>query len=870
MDTPVFLPTQDRGDKYPKKTIGDLQVGDLIYDNNGQLTEILHLNPIIFDEVYEVEFEDGEIVQCNADHLWSVYDRNFLKRKTEKILCERSTDFLYYKFKTKYPDDKKIEYRFHIPNCKPIEYANIQNLSIDPYILGVWLGDGCQWNNKIVSHIDDVAEMCNNLKKCGSYVSKTKDIDRNTYTITIDRKKDFVEAGYNNQYATANSFVSKIKKLDLYKNKHIPERYLYSTVEDRLALLQGLMDTDGTIDKDGHCEISQTKYNLIMQISQLLSSLGIKNNIIYKEIPQYIKKDGETAFTYRINFRTDKRMPCFRMKRKYDRLPDVLEGVTKTKAIVDVRKIGIKKPMRCITVSNESGLFLCGEKNTVTHNSYLSAPYMMARSILIPNHHSYIMCPSGPQAQQTFSKIEDLAKNKISSVKSATAVFLNELMKVNSGHDGFVHDKNSHYCELFNGSDIHTLNSIAKNVVGIRSDLNFYDEAGKVEREFFDLTEPFCTQDRDFITGANFNIKCMPKQMPNQIIYASSAEGIDSRLYDMYKECALRMIGGQMEYFCCDITCELSLHPYMNGKPYKPLLAQDVIDNALKMNEFRANREYFNKFDISGGQDALVKRITILANSYGYHPVFENEGGKRYIIAYDPATKLDNSIVGIAELFEHPEKGLMLKLVNLINLIEKLPNGDKKVIQKPKQVEIIKNLILQYNGKAPDYDNIERFIIDAGSGGGGFETAQYLLPDWVGLDKRVHIGFIDLDDKYLKLERDNYPGACDKLTMANFTGQKIEIYQACQDMINQGLVMFPKSLNLRTEMEFEVEDSEGNVQIILERMDSNEIPALVEFDMMKEELIAMQKLKQGSNVKFDLLPSKKAENMHKQHCALVV
>lgn len=534
------------------------------------------------------------------------------------------------------------------------------------------------------------------------------------------------------------------------------------------------------------------------------------------------------------------------------------------------RIIGVERcatvPTQCIEVDNETHTYLVGDKKTATHNSYLSAPYMMARSILIPNHHSYIMCPSGPQAQQTFSKIEDLAKNKISSVKSATAVFLNELMKVNAGHDGFVHDKNSHSCELYNGSSIHTLNSIAKNVVGIRSDLNFYDEAGKVEREFFDLTEPFCTQDRDFITGANFNIKCMPKQMPNQIIYASSAEGIDSRLYDMYKECALRMIGGQMEYFCCDITCELSLHPYMNGKPYKPLLSQDVIDNALKMNEFRANREYFNKFDLSGGQDALVKRITILANSYGYHPVFENEGGKKYIIAYDPATKLDNSIVGIAEIFEHPEKGLMLKMVNLINLIEKLPNGDKKVIQKPKQVEIIKNLILKYNGRSPDYENIERFIIDAGSGGGGFETAQYLLPDWVGSDKRMHIGFIDLDDKYLKLERDNYPGASDKLTMANFAGQKVEIYQACQDMINQGLVMFPKSLNLRTEMEFEIEDDEGNVQIVLERMDSDEIPTLVEFDMMKEELIAMQKLKQGNNIKFDLLPSKKAENMHKILC----
>ena len=98
----------------------------------------------------------------------------------------------------------------------------------------------------------------------------------------------------------------------------------------------------------------------------------------------------------------------------------------------------------------------------------------MARSILIPNHHSYIMCPSGNQAQETFGKIEDLAKNKIASVQGATAVFLGELVKLNAGDDGFVHDKNSHHCELYNGSTINTLNSVAKNIVGIRSHLNFY------------------------------------------------------------------------------------------------------------------------------------------------------------------------------------------------------------------------------------------------------------------------------------------------------------------------------------------------------------------------------------------------------------
>ena len=76
-----------------------MKVGDFIYDDNGKLTEVLHLNPIIFEDVYEVELEDGEIIECNQEHLWSVYDKTFLKRKEGKQLCLRNTDFLYNNFK---------------------------------------------------------------------------------------------------------------------------------------------------------------------------------------------------------------------------------------------------------------------------------------------------------------------------------------------------------------------------------------------------------------------------------------------------------------------------------------------------------------------------------------------------------------------------------------------------------------------------------------------------------------------------------------------------------------------------------------------------------------------------------------------------
>ena len=469
LNTPIYCPTSDRGDKYIKKTIGDLKVGDQIYDDTGNLTEVIHLNPIVIEDVYEVEFDDGEVVECNMEHLWSVYDRNFNQRRIEKVQCLRNTGFLYDNFKLVNSKNGKVEYRFHVPVTKPINYPNIQNLPIPSYLLGYWLGDGCINSSTVVVCEEDLLSLCMNLDQIGCVYDYKPRYDRpHLYDVSVDTVKSLRENNSELSFTEAKqlSFKDKLRQLGILSHKRIPERYLYGTIEQRLELLQGIMDTDGYCDKGGHCEISQSAdhLDLLQDISKLLDSLGIKNKIHYKKS----SCNGKEYDAYRINFRTDKTMPCFKLKRKYDRLPEKSSQIVKQKAIVDVRKTGKKKAMRCITVSNDSGLFLCGDKFTVTHNSYLSSPYIMARSILIPNHKTYILCPAGNQAQETFGKMEDLAKDNIASVSGATSVFWDELIRANGTSDGFVHDKTSHHCELYNGAEVSTVNSVPKNIVGIR------------------------------------------------------------------------------------------------------------------------------------------------------------------------------------------------------------------------------------------------------------------------------------------------------------------------------------------------------------------------------------------------------------------
>lgn len=789
----------------------------------------------------------------------------FNKRRDEKITCLRNTEFLYDKFDTYFKEGKK-EYRFKVPCSKPIEYPNIQNLTIDPYLLGYWLGDGTIGTPYLTVGLQDKEALIQILEERGHLLNVRQSSNRDDiYTIGVDMYKDLIDEKKSKQSALKGSFKNKLDNLKILNNKRIPERYLYGTVQQRLDLLSGLMDSDGACNSDGSCEISQSKEHkeLIEDIGKLLNSLGIT----YSLKPKKATCNNKEFEAYRIYFRITEDLGCFKLRRKFNRMPKKQTLHIKTKAIVNIKKINKKIPMRCITVSNDSGTFLCGNKGTVTHNSFLTAPYIMTRSMLIPNHETYIMSVTGPQAQETFKKMESLAMGKIASIVGTNHIFLNEVVKQNAKDSGFTHDKNSYSVELYNGSKVRTLNSVPKNVVGIRSHLNVYDEAGKIPKEFFDLTRPFTTQNTNFVTGANFNQKCLPKQFPTQILYCSSAEDIFTELWQAYKMGAEEMIMGNPEYFVCDISCEFSFAPTMNGKPYAPLLERSVVDQALAQNAFRANREYYNKFDTTGGQDNVVSAVKLQRCSRAYLPEFEYQEGKRYIIVNDPSSKIDNSFVLVAELFEDEEKGLMCRIVNGHNLVEHRKDGSKKVIQKPQQIEILKNYISTYNGPANDYDNLERVIIDAGAGGGGFDMYQFILPGWTETINGVrikHVGIIDMEDKYCQEERDKFPEAKDILTLANFKRDKVDMYEATMDALNQELIIFPKDSNGRGEMEFEETDAEGKVTYRYERLNKEELRAVVEIELLKYEIMAMEKTKNTATgrISFDLMPSKKSEGLH--------
>lgn len=488
---------------------------------------------------------------------------------------------------------------------------------------------------------------------------------------------------------------------------------------------------------------------------------------------------------------------------------------------------------------------------------------MMARTLLYPNCKCHIIAPTGGQAATTFQKMEDVAMGKIASQLNTTTTFLESCVSQGKGVSPFSHSKSGSHVSLFNGSEITSLISVPENIVGIRSNLLVYDEAGKISQHIYALTKPFVALDSNYVSGSNVDTALYPKQIPNQIIEISSAESVTSELYQDFQYCYEQMLMGRRDYFCMSIDYHFPLHPTTYGIETPPLLTQEVLDNALEANPFKFFREYGNRFDEADSEMSFVRRSTIRKFSQPYYPERESRNSKaKYVIAYDPSSRIDKSVIMVGELIRSEEKGLTVKLVNMRSLTSKTPNGKTVVMQQPDQIKVLKEMIAKYNGGAPNLSNIAGIYIDAGAGGGGFQIAQYLIEPWE-YNGVTYPGIIDLENPYQALIADEHPDALPILTLVNFVKSKTDYYTAAENMINEGLITFPASPNAKMELEFEEEDLNGEYIIRKEQLGLDDIETLTLFDIAKEEICGMEKVKKDNgNIQYRQSVEAISRNLH--------
>src|SRR5690625_86920 len=391
------------------KRMKDLVVGDYVYGRDGKGTQITYKSEVFKDhDVYELEFEDGAVVKADANHIWHVMTKDSRRSYNDYIKGKRKTskyqegkgyfdittkemvhDFVYHR-----KDGKGDEYKYRVPMNEPVEYPT-KNLPVKPYTLGVWLGDGYKKNTEIVCCEEDIKEISHYIEQDG-YMTKVYDKKDRTDTIGIDIGVPYKGNGNKNRLR------EQLREIGVFNNKHIPTEYLQSSVAQRMELLKGLMDTDGTISKNGQCEFTQSDYELTSQVSELLSSLGIKNKIT----KDYASFEGKKYVRYRIFFYVSQSNNCFKLKRKSDRVKKKLSDRMLNKTIVGIRKIK-SIDTQCISVDNEDSLYLVGRKYTVTHNTRFVAALSWALALLERKSGSsiYIVGAALRQARQSFEFI---------------------------------------------------------------------------------------------------------------------------------------------------------------------------------------------------------------------------------------------------------------------------------------------------------------------------------------------------------------------------------------------------------------------------------------------------------------------------------
>lgn len=329
--------------------LANLKIGDELIDEKGNICKVIELFPINYSpEAYKLTFDDGSVVEACADHLWETWDKKARKSHQRSINPTiypqiRTTKEIYNTLKV----GKKQETNHSIPTTLPIQYRYKSDLPIDPYLLGLWLGDGITKSGAIETADIEVLE----------------GVEYNLVPSSINQSKSKLYRIHN--------LTHQLKAHNLYNNKHIPDDYLYASIDQRISLLQGLMDTDGCCNKTGTLEYCTVLPELAKQVLQLICSLGIKARMYQNESWLYNQRCKDR---YRIYFITEK--PVFRLKRKLHNLP--LEKIHKTRNthryITKVEPTP-SIPMRCIRVDSPSHQFLITRSFIPTHNSIAGSAF---------------------------------------------------------------------------------------------------------------------------------------------------------------------------------------------------------------------------------------------------------------------------------------------------------------------------------------------------------------------------------------------------------------------------------------------------------------------------------------------------------------
>lgn len=355
-------------------TMGELKVGDKVIGRDGNPTTITGIFPKGNKEVFKITTDTGKVAEACGDHIWQTQDYNQYKHnqdgnlRTTKEIAESIT----------YKDTGKLNH--YLPRRDPAKF-DLKELPLDPYVLGALLGDGSLGSSIVLTTSDTeiIAEVNTRLKDISAGVISHKGIHATLGAIDGRANKS---TGSNKVPKYTNPVKLALEPLGLlnkhFDTKFIPNDYIYgATIEQRLDLLRGLLDTDGTVNR-GNAFFYTSSDHLVEGVVELVQSLGGSTYVssrLRDEEPKGLvngRKIIATCTSYEVGIKLPTGMVPFLLPRKADKFLSTVSKTGRNKKvksdiIKSVELVGITE-VQCIQVDNPEHLYIT-DNFIVTHNT---------------------------------------------------------------------------------------------------------------------------------------------------------------------------------------------------------------------------------------------------------------------------------------------------------------------------------------------------------------------------------------------------------------------------------------------------------------------------------------------------------------------
>ena len=338
--------------------MGNIKVGQEVCVPDGGAAKVIGVFPQGKKDIYRVTFSDGSSTRCCDEHLWNVETRNNYRSGV--------MDTKFLRSKLKMNDGKRI---YSIPMTKPVLFKERVH-QIHPYLMGALLAEG-HFGGSVsitVCNVEMFARLCSVLPEGYSLKSKDDPERPCDYYLTRDKNED-------RSWLVDPILTDEIRRLGLSHkladNKFIPSEYLVDSLENRLELIRGLMDGDGTVTKNGMgCSLSTASPELARDFRLLIQSLGGICNICEKETTYTYKGQKlKGKLSHRCFVSINNMSQLFSVGYKLGRIKEKTKRFTK-RLIESIELIG-REQAQCILIDHPEHLYLTDEF-IVTHNTLLA------------------------------------------------------------------------------------------------------------------------------------------------------------------------------------------------------------------------------------------------------------------------------------------------------------------------------------------------------------------------------------------------------------------------------------------------------------------------------------------------------------------